>query len=123
MTTGLTGLQTISFQIVNQGPQLQIYLNASIFAGTSNYHLRAGTMKADSLSDMSNTLAWAGVTEIRDASGALVSDYSLLSPISGFDYRNAYVSQVPDAPQAALLAAGLGLLGLTRLRLNRRDAA
>ena len=73
-------------------------------------------MTADSLADMGHTLAWAGVTELRDADGALVGDYSLLSDSSGFDYRHAYVSAVPDAPQAALLAAGLALIGVVRRR-------
>ena len=119
VTTGLTGLQTLTFTMVNQGPQLQLYLNANAFAGTSAYHREEGSLQADSLSDMGHTLAWAGVTEIRDASGALVADYSLFSASSGFDYRNAYVSAVPDAPPAALLAAGLAMLGLTRRRWTR----
>lgn len=114
--SGLTGLQTISFQIINQGPQVQLYLNASLSAGTSNYQRDHGQLLADSGADMGHTLAWAGVSELRDASGALVGNFSLLSDSSGFDYRNAYVSAVPEAPPAALLAAGLALIGMLRRR-------
>lgn len=113
---GPMGLQTISFQLVNQGPALQLYLNASLSAGTSNYQRDPGQMLANSGADMGHTLAWAGVTELRDASGALVGDFSMLSASSGFDYRSAYVSAVPDAPQLALMGAGLALIGLERRR-------
>lgn len=116
VASGPRGLQEISFQIVNQGAPLQLVLNASVRAGTSNYQRDPGQMVANSGADMGHTLAWAGVTELRDASGAQVGDFSLLSASSGFDYRNAYVSAVPDAPQVALLAAGLALIGLVRRR-------
>ena len=116
---GPAGLQTISFQIINQGPLLQLYLNASASAGTSNYQNNPGQLVADSQSDLGHTVAWAGVTELRDANGAAVGNFSMLSASSGFDYRSAYVSAVPEVPTAWLLVAGLGLLGRRALAQRR----
>ncbi len=107
---GSSGVQTFSFQIVNGGPLLMLRLGAGLMAGTSNYLLEPLFMHSESGADMSHTVAWGGVLSLRDAQGALVSDYSLFSATSGFDYRHAYAAAVPETPAAVLLALGLGAL-------------
>lgn len=113
---GGIGLKTLTFQLVNGGAPVQLLMGAWVRAGTSVYQMEEGSFNADSQSDMGHTLAWAGITELRDANGVLVSDFSAFSVGSGFDYRNAYVAAVPEHGTLALFAAGLALLGLQRRR-------
>lgn len=48
-----------------------------------------GSASADSVIDFGRAIAWGGIAELRDATGASIADYSVLSASSGFDYRNA----------------------------------
>jgi hypothetical protein len=72
---GATGLQTISFQMSNGGTTLQLRLGVWSWAGTSNYQLHEGMLTSDSESNLGHTVAWASVTELRDAGGVLFADY------------------------------------------------
>ena len=54
---------------------------------------------------------WGGITALRDASGQVVNDFAAVSASSGLDYRNAYVSAVPEAPASLMLLAGRAMLG------------
>lgn len=119
VSSGLPGLQTISFQMLNHGALLQLDMRGWASAGTS-VNLSLGQVSADSWSDLGHTIAWGGITELRDANNQLVSNFSAFSASSGFDYRNAYVSAVPELPTPALAVLGLGLMGL--LSLHRRRA-
>ena len=122
ISSGLPGLQTISFQMVNNGALLQLDMRGWASAGTS-VNLVIGQVSADSWSDLGNTIAWGGITELRDANNQVVADFSAFSASSGFDYRNAYVSAVPELPTPALAVLGLGLMGLLSLHRRRAGAA
>ena len=120
--SGPTGMQTISFPMVNNGGLLQLDMRGWASAGTS-VNLSIGQVSADSWSDLGHTIAWGGITEVRDANNQLVSNFSAISASSGFDYRNAYVSAVPELPAPALAVLGLGLMGLVSLRRRRTGPA
>lgn len=108
-TGGLPGLQTISFTVAT-GTPVQLDMRGWASAGTSIYQpMQLST--ADGQADLGHTIAWGGITTLRDASGATVTDYTAVSASSGFDYRNAYVGLVPEAPSSLLLLAGLAMLG------------
>lgn len=77
---------------------------------------------ARAVSDFGNTLAWAGISAIRDADGNPLdlADFSFVGS-SGYDYRFSSVSPVPVPAAAWLFACGcLGLLGLSRRPANDR---
>lgn len=112
---GQPGLQTISFQMQNNGTPVQLDMRAWTSAGTSIYQPQSFAT-ADSYADLGQSVTWGGITGVRDASGALVSNYGAVSATSGFDYRNAYVSVVPEAPASLMWLAGLALLGVARRR-------
>jgi hypothetical protein len=79
-----------------------------------------GTVGMSSTLDMSHTLAWGGVLDVRDANGDAVSTYSLVGLGSGFDFRNAHVSAVPEPASAMMTLAGvLVLLGARRRRAGQ----
>ena len=122
VSSGLTGMQTISFPMVNNGGLLQLDMRGWASAGTS-VNLSIGQVSADSWSDLGHTIAWGGITELRDANNQLVSNFSAFSASSGFDYRNAYVSVVPELPTPALTVLGLGLMGLFSLHRRRTGPA
>lgn len=118
---GLPGLQTITFTMTNNGTPVQLDMRGWASAGTSIYQPTQLT-SADSRADMGHTIAWGGITELRDASGQIVDNYTAVSASSGYDYRNAYVGAVPEAPTSLLLLAGLAMLGTGWRRGLRRPA-
>lgn len=107
---GQSGVQAVSFQMVNNGGLVQLDMRGWASAGTSLYQPEQHSV-ADSWSDMSQTIAWAGITELLDANGQVVTDFNAFSATSGFDYRNAYVSAVPEPSSSLLLLGGMALLG------------
>ena len=80
--TGQPGLQTIAFQMQNNGLAVQLDMRGWASAGTSVYRPQT-----------------------------LVNVFAAVSASSGFDYRNADVSAVPEAPASLMLLAGLAMLG------------
>ena len=59
---------------------------------------------------------------LADPNGVAVTNFSAVSAASGFDYRHAYVTAVPEPAPALLMLAGLmSLMGVTRLRASRRQ--
>lgn len=64
--------------------------------------------------DLGHSLYWAGISELRDANGNLITDYSLVSG-SGVDYRNSLVptSTVPVPASIWLFLSGLLAFGFT----------
>jgi hypothetical protein len=81
-------------------------------AGGACYSTSAGPVcfssSEDSIVNLSNTISWGGILEARDASGALITDFTALSDTSGFNYANAYAVPIP----AAIWLFGSGLIGL-----------
>ena len=78
--------------------RLQTASHVRVFGGGSAY----------SEADYSHTMTWMGLSDVRDSSGNLLSDYSALSVSSGFDF-----SPVPAPSAGALMLAGL--LGIGRM--------
>lgn len=111
------GWRSFSFQMPNQSWSVQVSMNAWLSASAVADIAGVGSASSDAATDFGNTIAWGGITELRDPSGQWVSNFSAISSSSGYDYRNAYVSAVPEVPSLALMAAGLAMMGL---RLRRR---
>jgi hypothetical protein len=69
--------------------------------------------------DLSHTIGWAGLRDLRSETGQAVS-LTAISASTGLDYLEAHVTAVPEPATAWTLAAGAVLLG--RLRARRRHA-
>jgi hypothetical protein len=114
---GQIGLATVSFQLTNFGAPVQLDIRGWASATTSAVIDGFGMISGHGVTDLSNTVAWAGITALHDGSGALIRDYTALSSSSGFDYRNAYASAVPEpGTSVLLLAGGLGVFWVARRR-------
>lgn len=68
--------------------------------------------------DYGHTMTWAGLSNVRDSSGRLLTDYSALSADSRFDFANlAPTLSVPEPASGALFVSGL-LIFAYRMRRN-----
>jgi hypothetical protein len=85
--------------------------SASVSLGSTPYEPSSGQFAA--FSSLGNTIGWGGIVLLTTAEGTPISSYSA-SGDSGFDYRQAYVSAVPEPAPSVLLASGL--LALLALR-------
>lgn len=82
------------------------------------HSLIGGTgISAVAFADYAHTMAWGGITGVYDASGALLSSFTI-SSASGFNYLNAVA--VPEPEGFALLLAGLGLLTVVATLSEKR---
>lgn len=82
-------------------------------AGTETEDGRTGaTAAATMVADFRNTFTWAGVSELRDANGDLVSVFDVTS-LSGTDYRHPIVP-VPEPGTALPTLAALASLAWRR---------
>ena len=70
--------------------------------------------------DFANTIEWGGFTEVRDAKGSIVTDYTVVAG-SGVDW-SLPVGEVPE-PSAVSMGAAGGVLLLLQLSLRRRRSA
>lgn len=85
---------------------LGIYLNVVAWAGNNGAHV---------VSDFSHTSTWEGITDIEDAFGNPVTDYSF-SSTSGVNYINA----VPEPSTTVLfIGAGAFVIALARRRFRK----
>lgn len=98
---------------------LQIAGRAEAY-GTAGAQGPAGSASVDAGADLGSTIAWAGITNLKDANGNVITDFSALSATSGFDYRQGYVAVVPLPPSVGLLATAVA--GLAAWRHRRRRA-
>jgi hypothetical protein len=72
-----------------------------------------GTFAATGIADFRHTAAWAGILDLRDASGAPVETFDVTSA-SGTDYRGAIA--VPEPAGCILLGVGLAVHLAARAR-------
>jgi hypothetical protein len=96
--------------MTNGGPQAQLVLHARARSTSFAAIQGGGNAVSSGVSNLAHTVAWGGISELRDPGGVLVDDFSAFSTSNGIDYRHAYVSAVPESGTAALRAAGLLVL-------------
>lgn len=92
-----------------------IQLEASLNAWSSSSILAFGdetsfAAQIRSRVDFGHTLAWAGILGVTDAGGQAVTGFTALNS-EGLDYAQSFATPVPEPSAAAMLAAGLALLG------------
>ncbi|HUL02435.1 MAG TPA: hypothetical protein VLV16_04285 [Gemmatimonadales bacterium] len=98
------------------GSPAQLSVNLSALSNESWLDFASGSATAEG--DFAHTLTWGGFTEVRDAQGNLVTNYSVTSD-SGTDWSKP----APEPATAVLVATGLIALGASRpVRANRRNA-
>jgi len=77
------------------------------------------SITAVALADLAHTFAWKGIESVVDQDGNPIPILSALSADTGFDYRNAYVAQVPEPSTWLMWALAVAAL-LWRRRAARR---
>ena len=77
-----------------------------------------GTGSSYASAEYGHTMTWAGLSNVRDSSGRLVTEYSAVSADSGFNF--AALAPVPEPESWALIAVGMFLV-TCRLR-QRQDS-
>jgi hypothetical protein len=96
--------------------RVSINLGGMAFAGLPDAPPPYPMTSAAMVGDFSHTLTWAGLSDLRDANGNPVEDFSVTS-LSGTDYRFAIAAPpVPEPATALLWAAGLAALGCAARR-------
>ncbi len=113
------GWRTVTFQMPNQSWQAQLQILGRARTTTQVFLAGGGQALATGSAELGHTIAWEGISALVDPSGATVSTFSAISATSGFDYRNAYVSAVPEPTPALLLLAGLVAMGWMRRRRSQ----
>lgn len=83
---------------------------ATLSAGASNN----GSASGNAWADLGQTIGWGGIDSLSDGVNQPIVNFSANSADSGFDYRQAYVSAVPEPASVLLLGLGLILLVLRR---------
>jgi hypothetical protein len=126
-TTGSFGqiVRTVGFVF---GGTNQLRLESSAYANASAGVVVYGAggsaeSSADFTTDFSHTLAWGGITEIKDSSGTVVTGFTAVSAASNFDYAKAYVTAVPEPETYVMLLAGLGVMGGVARRRKAKQAS
>lgn len=94
---------------------------------TAGNYTDQGTMNASAVYGMDYRAGfyWGGISEVRTASGELLSGITAFNAV-GVNYAEALAPPVPEPAAAWLMLAGLAglvVIGLQRRRLNRRWGA
>lgn len=115
---GGAGFSTLALQFtVANGQTTSLSISGSARAAISAHASNNASAGGNAFADLSHTIGWGGIGSLMDGSGQLVGDYTAISAGSGFDYRQAYVSAVPEPAPWLLLVAGLA--AVTRRRVRR----
>lgn len=110
--------------VVANGATLALNINGSARAyGSAGAQGPAGNASVDAGADLGSTIAWAGITSLKDANGNAITDFSALSTTGSFDYRQGYVATVPAPPAAGLLAMAMASVAAWRARRGVRAAS
>ena len=99
---------------VPSGHTVAISIGGETWSRAEGAEYRGGDMLSGGLADLGHTIAWAGITNLRDQNGQAIANYTAISPTSGYDYVTPFASAVPEPASAALMV--LGLLGLAASR-------
>ena len=92
------------------GHTVSISIGGETWSRAEGSQYQGGDMLSGGLADLGHTIAWAGITNLRDQNGQAIANYTAISPTSGYDYVTPFASAVPEPASAALMV--LGLLGL-----------
>lgn len=98
------------------GRDIGVTLSLATITGTTTYNLSSALAQAN----YGDTMIWGGLSDVRDANGMLVHDYTAISPNSGFDFARAAESSVPEPTSWTLLLAGVSLLTLVTYKTRSR---
>ena len=105
------GWRSFSFQMPNRSWAADLNMGGEARA-TARADLNfGGNAYITGLSDLGNTIAWGGIIGLVDSSGTHVANFSAISATSGYNFRDAYISPVPEVSPAPLMLAGLAALG------------
>ncbi|WP_296885294.1 PEPxxWA-CTERM sorting domain-containing protein [Thiobacillus sp.] len=98
------------------GHTLSISLNGETWSSVLGAASRGGDILAGGQADLRHTIAWGGITNVRDENGQAISGFTAISATSGYDYVNAFPAAVPEPETYATMLAGLGLVGFAARR-------
>ncbi len=113
---GVFGDQHFTAQVIIGSP-VSLHLTGEVHSsasGIADFFLGGGA-SATFQANLSDTIGWGGIVELRDASGNRVTDFTAISAASGFDYRQSALVPEP-ASWGLLLAGALALGGWVRTR-------
>ena len=98
------------------GAEIKIINKLDIFTGVSDFNLSGDIGNAFAINDAFNSAFWGGMTDMRDANGNAVTDFSVFS-VSGTDWAQSFIpSPVPLPPAVWLLGGALVVFGPSRIR-------
>ncbi|MBI3349461.1 MAG: PEP-CTERM sorting domain-containing protein [Burkholderiales bacterium] len=115
---GVFGDQLFTAQVIIGSP-VSMHLTGEVHSAASGIadFLLGGGASATFEANLSHTIGWGGIVQLRDASGRQITDFTAISTSSGFDYRQSALVPEP-ASWALMLAGALALGGWAR---NRRE--
>lgn len=106
---------TIVFS-VPVGGQAEVLVRGNVQAGGLLVIETGGYASAGGTANLSNTIGWGGVFDLKTLDEEPVTDFSMISETTGIDYRYA---QVPEPADGALGLVAIAAIGL---RSRRRPA-
>ena len=113
VTDGTANFGTQSFTLpIVFGERLDLSFSGTVEARAGASSTIAGvaaTLDAFGSMDLGNTIAWGGITDLRDANGVAVTAFDAISGDTGFNYAQAYVA-VPEPGAFAMVVAGVLVL-------------
>lgn len=112
------GNQYLTFDFIF-GSSIYINLKAETSATSrvNNNFFSASSYGSSFTADLSHTVSWGGITEMRDANGTLIRNFNALSDATSYNYAEAYLAPVPLPPSIWLF--GTTLLGFLGLKSRR----